>query len=101
MYTEQVPIIYQSINYTEDVRECVQKRYLYIPISQLHRGGDTVYTEEVPVYIYQSINYTKEVIQCLQKRYLYIPMNELHRGSEASYTEAVPIYTNRSITQKR
>jgi hypothetical protein len=65
MYAEEVPIytnqtitqsrlesvyrrgsyIYQSINYTEEVRQCIQKRYLYIPINQLHRGGTTVYTE--------------------------------------------------------
>jgi len=53
---------------------------LYISINQLHRGGKTVDTEEVPIYtnhsitqrrkdsayrrgtyIYQSINYTEEV----------------------------------------
>jgi hypothetical protein len=52
MYAEEVPIytiqtitqmrlesvckrgtyIYQSINYTEEVRQCIQKRYLYIYI---------------------------------------------------------------------
>jgi hypothetical protein len=51
------------------------ERYLYIPINQLHRGGETVHTEEVPMYIYQSINYTKEVRQCMQLigiyRYLF------------------------------
>ena len=70
MYTEEIPIytnhliaqrksdnvyrrgtyIYQSFNYTEEVRQCIQKRYLYIPIYQLHRGGKTVYTEEVSIY---------------------------------------------------
>jgi len=70
MYTEQVPIyinqsitqrrsdsvyrrgtyIYQAINYTEEVRQCIQKRYLYVSIIQLHRGGKTVHTEEVPIY---------------------------------------------------
>jgi hypothetical protein len=58
--------MYQSINYTEEVRECIQKMYLYI---------------------YQSINYTKGVRQCMQKRYLYIPMNQLHRGDKTTYTE--------------
>jgi hypothetical protein len=53
MYTEEVPIIYQYINYTEDVRQCIQIRYLYISIIQLHRGGKTVYTEEVPIYTNQ------------------------------------------------
>jgi hypothetical protein len=53
MYTEEVPIytnhsitqrrkgnvyrrgtyIYQSFNYTEEVRQCIQKRYLYIYIN--------------------------------------------------------------------
>jgi hypothetical protein len=75
MYTEEVPIytnhsitqrkydnvyrrgtyIYQSINYTKKVRQSIKKRYLYIPISQLHRGGNTMYTEEVPIYTKQSI----------------------------------------------
>jgi hypothetical protein len=75
MYTEEIPIytnhsitqrrkddayrrgtyIYQSINYTEDVRQCIQKRYLYIPIYQLHRGSKTMYTEEIPIYTNQSI----------------------------------------------
>jgi len=27
----------------------MQKRYLYIPINQLNRGGKTVNTEEVPL----------------------------------------------------
>jgi hypothetical protein len=45
--------IYQSINYIEEVRQCIQKRYLYILISQLHRGGNTMYTEEVPIYTNQ------------------------------------------------
>jgi len=36
--------IYQSIKYTEKVGQCIQIRYLYIPIFQLHRGGKTVYT---------------------------------------------------------
>ena len=47
--------INQSINYTEEVRHCIQKMHLYIPIYQLHRGGKTVYTEEVPTYSNQSI----------------------------------------------
>jgi hypothetical protein len=47
--------IYQSINYTEGVRQWKQKRYLYIPISQSHRGGKTMHTEEVPIYTNQSI----------------------------------------------
>jgi len=110
--------IYQSINYTEEVRQCIQNRYLYISITQLHRGGKTVYTEEVPIYtnqsitqrrkdsackrgiyIYQSINYTEDVRQCIQKRYIYIPINQLHRGGRRVYTEEVSIYTNLSITQ--
>jgi hypothetical protein len=45
-----------------------------------HRGGKTVYTEEVPIYI---------------------PINQLHRGGKTVYTEEVPIYTNQSITQRR
>ena len=81
----------------------MQKRYLYIPINQLHRGDETVYTEEVPIYIYiyQSINYTKEVSKCIQKRYIYIPINQLHRGGKIMYTKEVPIYTNQSITNRR
>ena len=47
--------IYQSINYTEEVRQCIHKRYLYIPIIQLHKGRKTVHTEEVPIYTNQSI----------------------------------------------
>ena len=100
MFTEEVPIytnqsitqrrkdsvyrrgtyIYQSFNYTEEVRQGIQKRYLYIPIIQLHRGGKTVHREEVHIYIYQSISYTNEVRQCMQKGYLYIQINQLHRG---------------------
>ena len=85
----------------------MQKRYLYIPINPLHRGGKTSYTEELPIYtkqsitqrrwdsvyrrgtyiyIYQSINYTKEVRQCIQKRYIYIPINQLHRGGKTVYS---------------
>jgi len=75
VYTEQIPIIYKSINYTEDIRQCIQKRYLYIPISQLHRGGEKVYTEEVPVYI-------------------YISVDQLHKGGKTMYAEEVSIYTN-------
>ena len=75
MYAEEVPIytnqsitqrrydnvyrrgtyIYQSIYYTEEVRQCIHKRYLYIPIYKLHRGGKTMYTEEVPIYPKHSI----------------------------------------------
>ena len=47
--------IYQSINYREEVRQCMQKRSIYIPINQLHIGGKTVYTEEVPIYNNHSI----------------------------------------------
>ena len=47
--------IYQSIHYTEEVIQCIQKRYLYIPIIQLHRGSMTMYTEEAPIYTNQSI----------------------------------------------
>ena len=140
VYTEEVPIynnhsitqrrkdsvckrgiyIYQSINYTEDVRQCIQKRYLYIPINQLHRGGKTVHTEEVHIntnqsitqrrqdsayrryiYIYQYINYTEEVIQCTQKTYLYIPISKLYRGCRTMYIDYVSIYTNHSLTQRR
>ena len=72
--------IYQSINYTEEGKQCIQKRYLYI---------------------YQSINYTEEVRQCIQKRYLCITIIRLHRGGKTVHTEEVPIYTNQSITQKR
>ena len=75
MYKEEVPIytnhsitqrrydnvyrrctyIYQLVNSTEEVGQCIQKRYLYIPIDQLHRGGKTMYTEEVPIYTNHSI----------------------------------------------
>ena len=58
----------------------MHKRYLYIPINQLHRGGMTVYTEEVPIYIL---------------------INQLHRGGKTVYTKEVPIYTKQSITQRR
>ena len=64
----------------------MQKRYLYIPVNQLHRGGERVYTGEIPLYIYQSINCTKEVRQCKQKRYIYIPINQLHRGVKTVYS---------------
>ena len=139
MYTEEVPIytkqsitqrrqdrvyrrgtyIYQLINYTEEVRQCIQNRYLYIPINQLHRVGRTVHTKEVSIYtiqsitqrrqdsiyrrcayIYQSFNYTEEIRQCIEKRYLHIPINQLHRGDKTMYTEEIPIYTNQSITQR-
>ena len=53
------PYTYQSINYKEIVRQCIQKRYLYIPINQLHRGGMPVHTEEVPIYTNQSITQRK------------------------------------------
>jgi hypothetical protein len=89
MYTEEVPIytnlsntemryhivyrrgiyIYQSINYTEEVRYCIQKRYLYIPIIQLHRGGKTVDTEEVHIY---TILYTLSYLLCVIERLVYI-----------------------------
>jgi hypothetical protein len=39
-----------TITYTEEVRQCIQKRYLYIPINQLDRGGNTIHIEEVPIY---------------------------------------------------
>ena len=56
MYIEEVTIyIYQSIDYTEEVRQCIQKRYLCITIIRLHRGGKTVHTEEVSIYTNQSI----------------------------------------------
>ena len=56
VYTEEVYIyIYQSVNYTEEVGQCIKKRYLYIPINQLHRGGKTMYKEEVPIYTNPSI----------------------------------------------
>ena len=58
----------------------MQKKYLYIPLSQLQRGGKTVYTEEV---------------------YINIPISQLHRGGRTMYKKEVPIYTNRSITQRR
>jgi hypothetical protein len=108
----------------------MQKRYLYIPINQLHRGSKTTYTEDVPIYTNQSIT---------QKRYLYISYPEYYffffrmrvldlrllecyfvsntNGESifdnynnkiinfnflpSRYTEDVPIYTNQSITQKR
>jgi hypothetical protein len=79
MFTEEVHI-YQSINYTEKVGQCKQKRYLYIPINQLHRGGMKVYTEEL---------------------HIYIPINQLHRGSKTVYREEVPIYTNDSNIQRK
>ena len=47
--------IYQSVHYTEEVRQYIQKRYLYIPIIQLHRGCKKVSREEVPIYTNQSI----------------------------------------------
>ena len=47
--------IYQYINYTEEVIQCTQKRYLYITINQLHRGGRTKYREEVSIYTNNSI----------------------------------------------
>ena len=79
MYIEEIPIytnhsntqrrkdsvyrrgtyIYQSFNYTEEVRQCIQKMYLYIPINQLHRGGMTVYTKEIPLYTIKSITQRK------------------------------------------
>jgi len=79
VYTEEVPIytnysftqrkeisvfrrgtyLYQSINYTEEVGQCIQKRYLYIPIYKLHRGGKTMHTEEVSIYTSQSITQRK------------------------------------------
>ena len=75
VYTEEVPLytnqliiqrrkdsvfrrgtyIFQSVNYTEGVGQCIQIRYLYIPIIQLHRGGKTVYTEETPICTNQLI----------------------------------------------
>ena len=60
-YTEEVRqgiqkrYLYISVNYTEEIRQGIQKRYLYIPLCQLHRGGKTRYTEEVPIYTNQSI----------------------------------------------
>ena len=54
MYTEEVSI-YSSQSITQEARECIQKRCLYIPINQLHRGGKRVYTEEVAIYTKQSI----------------------------------------------
>ena len=79
MYTEEVPIytnysftqrkeisvfrrgtyLYQSINYTEEVGQCIQKRYLYIPTYQLHRGGKIMHTEEVSLFTSQSITQRK------------------------------------------
>jgi hypothetical protein len=118
LYTEEVPIytnqyitqrryynvyrrgtyIYQWFNYTEEVRHCIQKRYLYIPISQWCRGGR----------------------QCIDKGCLYIPIHQLQRkednvcriciyiyqsfnytGGKTVFTEEVLIYTNQSITQRR
>ena len=138
MYTEEVPIyanlsitqrrydsvyrrctyIYPSINYTDEVRKSIQKRYLYIPISQLHRGGKIMYTEEIPLhtnlsitqrredsvyrrgtYIYQSINYTEEIRQCIKNRYLYTPIIQLHRGGNTRYTEEVDIYQSINYTE--
>ena len=64
-YTEEVRqgiqkrYLYISVNYTEEVRQGIQKTYLYIPISQLHRGGKTRYA----------------------KKYLYISIDQLHRES--------------------
>ena len=43
------------MSYTKEVRHCMQKRYLYIPINQLHRGGNIMYTEDVPIYAIQAI----------------------------------------------
>ena len=54
MYTEEVSI-YTNLSITQEVIQCVKKRYIYIPISQLHRGGRIMYTEEVPIYTKQSI----------------------------------------------
>jgi hypothetical protein len=58
----------------------MQKRYLYIPINQLHRVGKIVYTEDVPIYI---------------------SVDQLHKGGKTMYAEEVPIYTNESIAQRR
>jgi hypothetical protein len=58
MYTKEVYIyiyIYQSVNYIEEERQCIQKTYLYIPINQLHRGVKIMYAEEVPIYTNISI----------------------------------------------
>jgi hypothetical protein len=71
------------MSYIDEVSQCIQKRYLYIPINQLHRGSKILYTEEVPIYTNHSI--TQEVRQCIQKRYLYIPINQLHRGGKTMY----------------
>jgi hypothetical protein len=44
--------IYQSIHYTEEVRQCIQKRHLYIPINQfrlIYIGASSEYTVLPPL----------------------------------------------------
>jgi hypothetical protein len=67
-----------SVNYTEEVTQGIQKRYLYI-----------------------SVNYSEEVREGIHKRYIYIPISQLHRGGKTRYAKKVPIYINRSITQRK
>ena len=99
MYTEKSTYIYQSFNYTEEVRQCIQKRYLYIPINQLHRGDKTVYSEEVSIYTNQSITQMKYDSAYITDIYIYQSIN--YRGGRTAHTEEVPIYTNISFTQRR
>ena len=79
----------------------MQKRYLYKPINQLHKGGKTSYTEEVPIYTNQSITQRRWDSVYRRGTYVYISVNQLHKGGMTVYTEEVHIYTNQSITQRR
>ena len=54
MYKEDV-LIHTNQSLTQEVGQCIQKRYLYIPIYQLHRGGETEYKEYVSLYANHSI----------------------------------------------
>ena len=77
--------IYQSINYTKDVVQCMQKRCLYIPINQLHRGGKASYTEEVSIYTNQSITQMKYDSSYIRGTSIYQSFN--YRGGRTVYTE--------------
>ena len=77
--------MYQLFNYTKEVRQCIQKRYLYIPINQLHRGGKTVYTEEVSIYTNQSITQMKYNSAYIRGTSIYQSIK--YRGGRTVYTE--------------
>ena len=54
MYAEYVSI-YTDHSITQEARQCIQKRHLYISIDQLHKRGRTMHAEEVPIYTNPSI----------------------------------------------